>query len=899
MKNSRVHLFIVCLFTFWITFFMDIGNISCAARITVTDAGMHQRMVTGSSANSTWKKSVSIIKGDVDNNGKVDSADITLLQKYLANPNTAINKSTADLNDDGKVSITDLSQLKSKVSKEKNNQANTNNRTSTTISQSYNFKVVYPTNGLYSLQPMCAPQKELTVKDASTANNANVFIYTIASNAHKHPSHQKWKVERISGTEWYKITAENSGKALNIHNGSATNGTNVDIYPYGGKMHQFRFIDTGNGYYAIQANVGNLNTDSYVLDVENARNANGANVSIHQFTNNPAQRWRMVRRAAATIKPVEPRNILKGDVDGNGKVEQADLTLLSKYIVDNTIKINTANADMNGDGKISNTDASQLMSKLPKDNTPKVVNVADGWYRIRRANSYTVVSAFAQVTEGQTAMVVSEYNGSGYINYGYLFYLENNGNGYFTLKDGDRGRLLTAIDLTGKNATRVVCRSKNNSNAQLWRLLDAGDGYYYVESKLKDRWAFSPHDGTTRTPVELRIWNIEEVPYKYNKWVLEKVDDNRILKGDVDGNGKVEKADLTLLTKYISNKSVSFQRLALADMNGDGKITNTDASQLMLKLPKENNYKVAHPVNGLYSIQPMCAPQKELTVQNASTANNANVFIYSIASDWHKQPSHQKWYIERLGNSEWYKITAENSGKALNVHNGFAANGTNVDIYPYGARMHQFRFIDIGDGYYAIQANIGNINTASYVLDVASGANVNGANVQVWGFNAGSSQKWKLLPREAATETVFDWPIPGCYQVTTRYKYSNGVQHGCRYYSGGKWKKNTTPYGIDIYADEGTKVYAPADGVVCSKNDEGGKGFGKSFEILHDDGTISLFAHLSNHDYVYDGKKVKKGDLIALSGHTGNVKGRTGNHLHYELSTHDPYVYHENKGDLK
>ena len=145
-----------------------------------------------------------------------------------------------------------------------------------------------------------------------------------------------------------------------------------------------------------------------------------------------------------------------------------------------------------------------------------------------------------------------------------------------------------------------------------------------------------------------------------------------------------------------------------------------------------------------------------------------------------------------------------------------------------------------------------------------------------------------------AAISQFDWPIPGCKKITTIYTYNSGGKHSCRYYSGGKWKSNTTPWGIDISAPEGTKVYAPAGGIVQEKNYQS-SGFGKNFEIKHDDGTITLYAHLSNYDYVWNGKRVNKGDLIALSGNTGNSKGA---HLHFEMSNKDTYQCYKGRGVL-
>ena len=54
--------------------------------------------------------------GDVNNDGKVDIYDVHALTAYLANPNTQINTSNADLTGDGKIGTDDLKILKGVIS---------------------------------------------------------------------------------------------------------------------------------------------------------------------------------------------------------------------------------------------------------------------------------------------------------------------------------------------------------------------------------------------------------------------------------------------------------------------------------------------------------------------------------------------------------------------------------------------------------------------------------------------------------------------------------------------------------------------------------------------------------------------------------------------------------------
>ncbi len=89
--------------------------------------------------------------------------------------------------------------------------------------------------------------------------------------------------------------------------------------------------------------------------------------------------------------------------------------------------------------------------------------------------------------------------------------------------------------------------------------------------------------------------------------------------------------------------------------------------------------------------------------------------------------------------------------------------------------------------------------------------------------------------------------------------------------------KRRMHHGQDFGVLTGTPVYAPADGVVKSRN--GKTGYGKTIILDHGYGIKTVYAHLSRY-VVKPGNEVKRGDLIAYSGNTGRS---TGPHLHYEV----------------
>ncbi|TET23482.1 MAG: M23 family metallopeptidase [Candidatus Cloacimonadota bacterium] len=90
--------------------------------------------------------------------------------------------------------------------------------------------------------------------------------------------------------------------------------------------------------------------------------------------------------------------------------------------------------------------------------------------------------------------------------------------------------------------------------------------------------------------------------------------------------------------------------------------------------------------------------------------------------------------------------------------------------------------------------------------------------------------------------------------------------------------------GVDIPAVTGTKIKAPADGVVVFVGRKGG--YGKVLIIDHGNNYKTVYGHLRAFD-VAVGDRVKKGDYI---GEVGNTGKSTGSHLHYEVKLNNVVV---------
>lgn len=98
----------------------------------------------------------------------------------------------------------------------------------------------------------------------------------------------------------------------------------------------------------------------------------------------------------------------------------------------------------------------------------------------------------------------------------------------------------------------------------------------------------------------------------------------------------------------------------------------------------------------------------------------------------------------------------------------------------------------------------------------------------------------------------------------------------------GKWGGHG---GVDFAAGDKTPVKAMADGVVESftyqYNQKTKTGWGWHVVLKHDDGSRSLYAHLTDKSAVAKGTRVQAGEQIALSGASGGAKGA---HLHVEYA---------------
>jgi murein DD-endopeptidase MepM/ murein hydrolase activator NlpD len=108
---------------------------------------------------------------------------------------------------------------------------------------------------------------------------------------------------------------------------------------------------------------------------------------------------------------------------------------------------------------------------------------------------------------------------------------------------------------------------------------------------------------------------------------------------------------------------------------------------------------------------------------------------------------------------------------------------------------------------------------------------------------------------------LFQWPVNG--KVISSFGATSGGLHND---------------GINIAAPRGTPVHAAENGVVVYAGNQL-RGFGNLVLIRHADGWVTAYAH-NDTLLVKKGQQVKRGDVIARVGSTGNVSQPQ---LHFEV----------------
>jgi len=134
--------------------------------------------------------------------------------------------------------------------------------------------------------------------------------------------------------------------------------------------------------------------------------------------------------------------------------------------------------------------------------------------------------------------------------------------------------------------------------------------------------------------------------------------------------------------------------------------------------------------------------------------------------------------------------------------------------------------------------------------------------------HAAASRQTNYTIRQVPT-SAFSLQLP--WPTGQQHKINGGYTYGCGDHTGRDY------YAVDFNLSANSQVSAIMAGTAHTVY--GNTGYGNYIWILHSGNFVSLYGHL-NSFAIADGTSVSQGQLIGLSGSTGNS---TGPHLHFTL----------------
>lgn len=169
---------------------------------------------------------------------------------------------------------------------------------------------------------------------------------------------QRWKIVR-QGDYCAILSASDPTRGFTVESGDNTNGSNIALSPYTGSDAQlFSLLQTDDAFY-IRAKC----SASAALDVYDISRENGANIDQWDYWGGEGQKF-YLQPAGGSY------SFLRGDLDFNGRINAADLTLMKRGLMFGFDAVCEAAADFDGDGRTGTEDVMTMRDFLLGKDAP-------------------------------------------------------------------------------------------------------------------------------------------------------------------------------------------------------------------------------------------------------------------------------------------------------------------------------------------------------------------------------------------------------------------------------------------------------------------------------------------------------------------------------------------------
>lgn len=389
------------------------------------------------------------------------------------------------------------------------------------------YKPAVFTEGSAFMIKNAASQLYMEVQDGKAENNTNVQQWGADSAAR----HNVWKLFSAGDGYYYIISelADGATYALDIAGKKTADGTNIGIYKFSASENQkFMITQNSDGTYKIRTKITD---EKSAVEISGASKENGGNVQQYTINGVNCQDWIF-----------EPVSNLGVDMNTN--------VLYTFKNVNSSLVMDIVNAKMENGTNVQQYGSNGL-------NCQKWVlkSFGNGYYYIRSAENPKYVLKAASSENGGNIQI-AEYSTKDSTQ---LFKFTKNLDGSYSI--------LTRAS-KDKCVVEVASASKDKgANVQQWT----------PNGNNCQKWNASTEVTTTTTTTTTTTVPVTTVTTTVTTAKTEPV----AIKGDVNGNGKLEIADVVILHKYlIKEQTFTKENYSLADVSDDGKVNIIDLAML-------------------------------------------------------------------------------------------------------------------------------------------------------------------------------------------------------------------------------------------------------------------------------------------------------------------------------
>lgn len=582
-------------------------------------------------------------------------------------------------------------------------------------------------NGTYIIRTGLGSQLVLDTEGTKNGDRANVV-----EAAYKGGAKQAWRIVYDTARGLYRIyrkESDGSKYCLDVTNGRAQKGTNVQLYTSNGNTAQWwDIIADGNGFNIVSALKSSL-----VLDVENGKADDGTNVQIYRDNGNDAQRFYFyltnptVAAGTQVIKDgayeivctVSGGTSNVADIAGgslahgaNVRMHTGNSSIAQRFHFEyngegyyDVVAVSSGRSlDAKDSGLLPGTNVQQATSTGKKAQQWVVKRNSNGTYSlINRANGLALAITGSSPKSGANLRLTTARNNAGQ---------------QFKLRSIDM--LPTGIfNIMALSATDQVIEIKDSSSAegasaqmhaasgslgQKFELKRVAANEYRIRTAASGGWLSATKTGETVT----QKGDHATAASKANTWRAEWANGHFVLVNKATG------AALTMSGGKTANGT---------------KVTTTKTTGAV-----SQQFTIA-PTNllepGCYFVASLKGPY--LDISGDSPDSGANVLVNA-----HDSSLGQYFYLQRSGSA--YRLKNAYSGKYVEADG--TSNDANVTQRSSSSSDSQRWTARIADGGCVMFVNAA---TPNLVLDIAGGQTANGTNVRIHKANNTEAQAWKLI----------------------------------------------------------------------------------------------------------------------------------------------------------